>query len=499
MSLILSHRFISPEKAWCRSRHRDRSRIESQIWVRASLSRGFFLQHCCYYFFSFCDWARFWDSFDDSIEDFFYIGSYFRWDRIISASSHPMSETISRVTRGYLHSGGRFFENGDDHEVVVYCHVQIGERLCFDTLGLHRRQGRLIPQKRDPGETSYWNPHDLDIDEVDFMPFQTIRTGVSLMVTTAFLLYFHRVEHLAVFISRFFLGSCEFEHPICKGRLAVIDMGDDSEIPDRHACILAKQKKKQFCMSFCLIFEGFVIAWTYEKTSPHFSHSLAWYLLLTDTSILTVFLMIKMYVREYMPVLKQDVPLSPSLHKRLPLWILVSSSSSKRKNNQYHDAYLWQKMCAHKFQKSPDFSRATLFSYYFDNKWNPLIRGSVFIDWLHSLICFVVYSFSSLFFSDLSSFCRWGCVRFGGCYWYEHAQSKHELSQRGHYQKLDARRIELTSTITLEQNRVLDEVKERDLIQNTLHDIDILLKEWSQINMQKIELSLFLQMLQCKN
>ena len=70
------------------------------------------------------------------------------------------------------------------------------------------------------------------------------------------------------------------------------------------------------------------------------------------------------------------------------------------------------------------------------------------------------------------------------------SQNTSFLSTGDTIKKLDARRIELTSTITLEQNRVLDEVKERDLIQNTLHDIDILLKEWSQINMQKIELSL---------
>ncbi len=64
------------------------------------------------------------------------------------------------------------------------------------------------------------------------------------------------------------------------------------------------------------------------------------------------------------------------------------------------------------------------------------------------------------------------------------------LSTGDTIKKLEARRIELNSTINLEQNRVLDEVKKRDVIQNTLSDIDNLLKEWSQLNIQKIELSL---------
>lgn len=56
--------------------------------------------------------------------------------------------------------------------------------------------------------------------------------------------------------------------------------------------------------------------------------------------------------------------------------------------------------------------------------------------------------------------------------------------------KLEARRLEITSTLALEEQKVLDEVKERDAIQNTLGDIDVLLKEWSQINLKKIEITL---------
>ena len=62
---------------------------------------------------------------------------------------------------------------------------------------------------------------------------------------SSLLFYLHGIKHLTVFHLAFFLGSCEFEHPICKGRLAVIDMGDDSEIPDGHACILAKRRELQ--------------------------------------------------------------------------------------------------------------------------------------------------------------------------------------------------------------------------------------------------------------
>ena len=86
------------------------------------------------------------------------------------------------------------------------------------------------------------------IDEVDFMTFPGHTDGGELDGDTTFLFDFHRVEHLTVFHLAFFFGSCEFEHPICKGRLAVIDMGDDSEIPDGHACILIKTEEKQFSL-----------------------------------------------------------------------------------------------------------------------------------------------------------------------------------------------------------------------------------------------------------
>lgn len=64
------------------------------------------------------------------------------------------------------------------------------------------------------------------------------------------------------------------------------------------------------------------------------------------------------------------------------------------------------------------------------------------------------------------------------------------LSTGDTIKKLEAHRLELNSTIALEQQKVLDEVRQRDVIQNTLNDIDVLLKEWSQINLKKIELTL---------
>jgi hypothetical protein len=51
--------------------------------------------------------------------------------------------------------------------------------------------------------------------------------------------------------------------------------------------------------------------------------------------------------------------------------------------------------------------------------------------------------------------------------------------------KLEARRIELLSIIKLEQEKVIDEVKNRDEIQQLLADIDVLLRESSQLTLQK--------------
>ena len=83
------------------------------------------------------------------------------------------------------------------------------------------------------------------IDEIDFMTFPGHTDRGELDGDTTLLFYLHCIEHLTILHLAFFFCSSEFEHPICKGRLAVVDMGDDSEIPDGHACILAKRRELQ--------------------------------------------------------------------------------------------------------------------------------------------------------------------------------------------------------------------------------------------------------------
>jgi len=51
--------------------------------------------------------------------------------------------------------------------------------------------------------------------------------------------------------------------------------------------------------------------------------------------------------------------------------------------------------------------------------------------------------------------------------------------------KLEARKIELFSTIKLEKERIIDEVKNRNETQQLLADIDVLLRESSQLTLKK--------------
>lgn len=83
------------------------------------------------------------------------------------------------------------------------------------------------------------------IDEIDFISFPGHPHWCEFYCNSSLLLYLHCVEHLTVFHFAFFLGSGEFEHPICKGGFAVIDMRNDSEVSDRHVCILIKRMKMQ--------------------------------------------------------------------------------------------------------------------------------------------------------------------------------------------------------------------------------------------------------------
>jgi hypothetical protein len=54
--------------------------------------------------------------------------------------------------------------------------------------------------------------------------------------------------------------------------------------------------------------------------------------------------------------------------------------------------------------------------------------------------------------------------------------------------RLEAKRIELLSTLKLEKERVLEEVKRRDEIESLLTEIDVLLRESSKLTIQKIPL-----------
>lgn len=59
------------------------------------------------------------------------------------------------------------------------------------------------------------------------------------------------------------------------------------------------------------------------------------------------------------------------------------------------------------------------------------------------------------------------------------------ISTGDNLKRLEAKRIEILSTLRLEKERVLEEVKRRDEIQVLLSEIDVLLRESAKLTLQK--------------
>ena len=156
----------------------------------------------------------------------------------------PAADQVRQLVGVLLRLGGRqvdLVQHGDDREVVLHGQVQVGERLRLDALrGVDQQHGALAG-----GQRAGHLVGEVDVTGVSIMfrmcvvpvpsPTRGVhgsRTAWRLDRDAALALDVHPVEvlgaHLAVLHHAGLL-----QHPVGQRRLAVVDVGDDAEVPDQ--------------------------------------------------------------------------------------------------------------------------------------------------------------------------------------------------------------------------------------------------------------------------
>ncbi len=154
------------------------------------------------------------------------------------------ADQVRELLGELLRLGGRqvdLVQDGDDREVVLHRQVQVGEGLGLDALGgVHQEDGALA---RGEGARDLVGEVDVPggVDHVEDVgaaltlarggcPGQPDRLGLDR--DAALTLDVHAVEVLGAHLP-LVDHTGDLEHPVGKGRLAVVDVRDDAEVADQ--------------------------------------------------------------------------------------------------------------------------------------------------------------------------------------------------------------------------------------------------------------------------
>ncbi len=126
-------------------------------------------------------------------------------------------------------------DHGDDRQVVLHCSVRVGDRLGFHALErIDQQQSAFAADER-----ARYFVMEIDvagrIDEIELVLLPIVRVlhrdRVGLDRDAALALQVHRVEHLLLHLAAAHRAG-QFQQPIGQRALAVVDVGDDREVPD---------------------------------------------------------------------------------------------------------------------------------------------------------------------------------------------------------------------------------------------------------------------------
>ena len=127
-------------------------------------------------------------------------------------------------------------DHRDDGEVVLQGQVDVGQRLRLDALGGVDHQQRALAGGQAAGDLVGEVHVAGSVDQIELV-LHALRVGVGhadglgLDGDALLALQVHRVEHLVGHLARVD-GAGALQQPVGQGRLAVVDVGDDAEVPD---------------------------------------------------------------------------------------------------------------------------------------------------------------------------------------------------------------------------------------------------------------------------
>ena len=165
-------------------------------------------------------------------------------DAFAGTGTHPQdfrgvaSQHIDDLVFHHIHHGAVHVDlvhHGDDLKVVFQGHIEVGDGLGLDALGgVHHKEGTLASGDGTGdlvGEVHVARGVD-KVQGIDLTLILILHLdSVALDGDAALTLEIHVVEHL---VNEFLLadGLGEFKKTIGQGRFAMVDMGDNAEIPD---------------------------------------------------------------------------------------------------------------------------------------------------------------------------------------------------------------------------------------------------------------------------
>ena len=127
-------------------------------------------------------------------------------------------------------------EHRDDLQIVLKREVEVGERLGFDALGGIDQEDRALTCRKAARDLVGEVDVSGSVDEVEDVVAAVLGAigqahRLGLDGDAALALDVHAVEVLGTHLAGIDHAG-ELQHPVGKGRLAVVDMGDDAEIAD---------------------------------------------------------------------------------------------------------------------------------------------------------------------------------------------------------------------------------------------------------------------------
>lgn len=169
---------------------------------------------------------------DDTIEDLVHVEASLGGDA--DDVGRGAAEETDDFGGDLLDIGGRevdFVDDGDDIEVLLEGEVDVGEGLGLDALsGVDDEDGGLDGLER-AGDFVRKIDVARSVDEVELVALVVHLNRGEFDGDSLFALELHGVEEPGFHLA-FFDGVGEFHHAVGKGGFAVVDVGDDAEIPD---------------------------------------------------------------------------------------------------------------------------------------------------------------------------------------------------------------------------------------------------------------------------